>query len=197
MNKKAFVLIMSMVLAIGIIACNSKKETESVKKQPKAEQQKEEDTQTEQPKTEQPKVERPKEEQPAKDEGTNEKKVITIYFSNSDATGFEKENLEIPTITPEILLENLIAKKALPTGVTVVSCQETRKDGEKAIDLDLSQNFGTYVNTLGTSGEYIAIGSVCNTFLNAYSSQKIHVTVAGNILETGHAEYPGYMGVFQ
>ena len=39
--------------------------------------------------------------------------------------------------------------------------------------------------------------SVVNTFLDAYGCEKIKITVEGNTLESGHAEYPRYMNRFE
>ena len=60
------------------------------------------------------------------------------------------------------------------------------------MDVDLSGNFAEYRGSQGTSGEMLTMGSVCNTFLKAYVCDGIKITVDGNVLTTGHAEYDGY-----
>lgn len=67
----------------------------------------------------------------------------------------------------------------------------------KALDLDLNQAFGNALGSMGTAGEYMTLGSLCNTFLDAYGCEKIQITVEGNTLETGHTEYPGYLNKFE
>lgn len=129
-----------------------------------------------------------KEEQP---------KQVSVYFSNTDATGFEIAEVTVAQLTPEALIAVLSTKGVLPADVQVNSFEQSEADGEQAIDLDLSESFGIYLRSMGTSGEYIVMGSICNTFLEAYDADKIHITVDGEKLETGHAEYPGYLTQFQ
>ena len=50
---------------------------------------------------------------------------------------------------------------------------------------------------MGSTGEYYIIGSVCNTFLDAYGCEKIKITVENATLETGHAEFSGYLTRYQ
>jgi len=63
--------------------------------------------------------------------------------------------------------------------------------------VDFNEAFGAYVCSMGTTGEYYTIGSIVNTFLDVYGCEKVKITVEGNTLETGHAEYPGYMNRFE
>ena len=102
----------------------------------------------------------------------------------------------IEAITPEAVLSQLAAAGVLPSDTTVLSFTKKEKDGEQVIDLDLSEKFGTYIKEMGSSAEYLAIGSICNTYLDVYHCAKIHITVNGEMLATGHAEYPGYMTRF-
>ena len=78
-----------------------------------------------------------------------------------------------------------------------LSCTETQEGGIKSLKLDLNQAFADFLQSLGSTGEYMVVGSVCNTFLDAYQCNQIQITVAGNALETGHTEYPGYLNAFE
>jgi hypothetical protein len=53
------------------------------------------------------------------------------------------------------------------------------------------------MQSIGSSAEYYVIGSICNTYMDAYECEKVHITVNGEVLATGHAEYPGYLQRFQ
>lgn len=121
---------------------------------------------------------------------------IKVYYSNSDASGFESEEVAIGTLSSNEVLKALVDKGVLPVDVSLLSFKEFEKDNEKLLELDFSDKFITYIKTLGTSAEYYIVGSICNTFLDAYGSDKIHITVNGDVFTTGHAEYPGYMGKF-
>ena len=124
-------------------------------------------------------------------------KQVRIYFGNADASDFETENVLVQQISADEIWSQLIEKGVIPMDVTILSCKETEQEGKKALELDVSEKFSTYLNGLGTSGEYITVGSICNTFLDAFDSETIRITVGGKKLETGHAEYPGYMSKYE
>lgn len=124
-------------------------------------------------------------------------KQVRIYFGNADASDFETENVLVQQISADEIWNQLIEKGVIPMDVTILSCKETEQEGKKALELDVSEKFSTYLNGLGTSGEYITVGSICNTFLDAFDSETIRITVEGKKLETGHAEYPGYMSKYE
>ena len=85
----------------------------------------------------------------------------------------------------------------LSEDVQVNSFEETEDEGEKALKLDLNQVYLQQLQSMGSTGEYMIMGSVCNTFLDAYGCNKIQVTTDGQKIVTGHAEYPGYNGKFE
>lgn len=124
-------------------------------------------------------------------------KDVEIYSSNDDADGLKKTTITISQLTPEGLLNELVSRGVVTGDIQVISCREVMVDGEKALDLDLSKSFETYLNSMGTAGERITVQSICNTYLNAFQCEKIRLTVEGQSLATGHAEYPGYLGFFE
>ena len=135
----------------------------------------------------------------SKDEAPEDtvEKQVRIYFGNADASDFETENVLVQQISADEIWNQLIEKGVIPMDVIILSCKETEQEGKKALELDVSEKFSTYLNGLGTSGEYITVGSICNTFLDAFDSETIRITVEGKKLETGHAEYPGYMSKYE
>lgn len=118
---------------------------------------------------------------------------INVYYGNDNADGLLVDEIEVDKVTPEILLQELNKKNIVSSDVQVITCKITEVDGEKAIELDLSIEFDSFINNKGTAGESITMESICNTFLDAYDCKLIHITVAGGLLGTGHKEYPGYM----
>lgn len=121
---------------------------------------------------------------------------ITIYYSNDDATGFASEEVQINSLTPEEVLNVLVDKGAMAADVRILSFETKTVDGKTTIELDFSSEFSSYVSSMGSTGEYYVMGSVCNTFLDAYDCEQIKIMVEGQVLSTGHAEYPGYMSKF-
>ena len=120
---------------------------------------------------------------------------ITRYLPNDNADGFVTREVTLPREAPgditeqliqmdalaEDILEQLVQAGALPEGVRVLSMDNGV--------LDLNSAFLSFLNTMGTSGEYVVMGSVVNTYLTAFGLDHITITVEGNVPETGHSIY--------
>lgn len=120
-----------------------------------------------------------------------EEKEVTIYFSNSNADGLEKETITVEEITPEIIITNL-AKHNIVSIDTKIKEFDIGKDEEAdrdVITLDMSKAFGEYIKTMGSSGENVIIAALTNTFLDAFEADALKLTVEGEVLETGHGIY--------
>ena len=122
---------------------------------------------------------------------------INIYSGNDDATAFVSESIKIDELTPENVASALVQKSVLSSDVQVLNLEKQTVDGKESLDVDFNEAFGTLVSSKGTAGEYYTIGSVVNTFLDAYDCEQIQITVAGEVLETGHNDYPGYLNRFE
>lgn len=122
---------------------------------------------------------------------------IKVYVSNDDATAFVSDSVKIDELTPENIVNILVQKSVLSSDVQVLKCDKQKVDGVESLEIDFNEAFGAYVCSMGTTGEYYTIGSIVNTFLDAFDCEQIKITVEGNTLETGHAEYPGYMNRFE
>lgn len=200
-RNKMWILAVCMLLAISVTACSEQKETPPV---PESEtEQKEPESKPETPEEEQPsapvtpdEVEPDQDSQAVQNENDLGPGTISIYMQNADVSGFDKKEVSLESITPETVLKKLAENGVVPSDTSVLSFTKKEMDGEQVIDLDLSEKFGTYIKEMGSSAEYLVIGSICNTYLDTYHCAKIHITVAGGMLATGHAEYPGYMTRF-
>lgn len=120
-----------------------------------------------------------------------------IYHSNDDATGFTSETVEVDEITVDNIVKELVEKSVLTSDIKVNNFETVDLDGKQSINLDFNQAFDTFINGKGSTGEYYTVGSIVNTFLDAYSCEQIEITVEGGTLETGHTDYPGYMSRFE
>ena len=120
-----------------------------------------------------------------------------IYHSNDDATGFTSETVEVDEITVDNIVKELVEKSVLTSDIKVNNFETVDLDGKQSINLDFNQAFDTFINGKGSTGEYYTVGSIVNTFLDAYSCEQIKITVEGATLETGHTDYPGYMSRFE
>ena len=122
---------------------------------------------------------------------------FSLYSSNDDATGLVPETGEDAALTPENVLAVLIERGGLQGDIRILGFEQAEDNGTRVLNIDFSQEFGTYVGSMGTAGEWTIMGSVCNTFLNAYGCEKVKITVEGGVLTTGHKEYKGYNGYFE
>lgn len=128
--------------------------------------------------------------------------TIRIYHGDDMAENICVNTALTEEITPEILIMNLVSYQVFPDTVTVESFSEeteTAKDGtvtDKRLLLDLSSDFGSWLSSMGTSGEMIVMGSLVNTFLDAYDASAMKVTVEGQVLETGHQIYDGWLELY-
>ena len=120
--------------------------------------------------------------------------TITIYHGNSNADGFETTEFEVEQMNVDILMEKLIEVGALNEDVLLASMQF--KDG--GLVLNFNDAFLDQLNTMGTAGERMMVGSVVNTFLTAFNKvDKVSILVGGQIVESGHVIYDEPMGFFE
>lgn len=199
MKKRIIIFILTGIILTMSACSNSTSTNSSQADNQKIEQQENDKNNVEQ--KEENKEEQSGENSDEKSENTvsNEDKSVEInaYVSNDDATAFVAESVKIDELTPENIVKVLIEKSVLPSDIQVLKCDKQTIDGVKSLDADFNEAFGAYVCSMGTTGEYYTIGSIVNTFLDAYGCEKVKITVEGNTLETGHAEYPGYMNRFE
>lgn len=190
--KKRIIVLMLTGIILSVSACSNSAGTDSSQ----SDNQKTEQQEDDKDKADQSE---PDSDKKTEDTDSNEDKSVEIqlYVSNDDATEFVSEGVKIDELTPENIVNALIQKSALSSDIQVLKCEEQTVDGVESLDVDFNEAFGAYVCSMGTTGEYYTIGSVVNTFLDAYGCEKVKITVEGNTLETGHAEYPGYMNRFE
>lgn len=167
--KKSRVALVMLVIGIMIVGCQQKTNQDSLIKT----------------------------EQKNNSKENSEGMSITIYFENENADGFDTKNVKVEKLTAENLIEQLRKKGVLAEEVQINSFEETEDEGEKALKIDLNKEYLKELQSMGSSGEYMLMGSVCNTFLDAYECNKIQVTVDNQEIVTGHTDYLGYMGKFE
>lgn len=193
MKKWISFIMIAVVISAGVTACGKKSEGSKEPEAPAVNEKVEDETTNKEPE----KVEEPAETPVETPQNEAEESTLLVYSGNEDATGFKTQEIKLPEITPEAVLSELCKQGVLLSDISMLGFSQTENEGKKVIDLDLSAAFSTFLKTQGTSGEYIAIGSICNTYLEAYDCERIRITVEGETLATGHAEYPGYMSTFK
>lgn len=202
MKRRILILVLAGMFCLT--ACNQGADTPTEDPKPQEEEEKdseeEEEDDDENPDGEEsgdPHQEDGQDEQNEEEVETPAETVkINVYSSNDDATAFVSKEAEIAALTPENVLAAMKAQNAVPADVQILSLEKSQEDGENVILIDFNSAFSAYISGMGSTGEYYAIGSVCNTFLDAYGCDKVKITVENATLETGHTDYPGYMSMY-
>ena len=122
------------------------------------------------------------EELPGPDEP--EEVEVILFLPNENADGFV-EVCERVEVTPQSVIDALIARGALPEGTKVL---EFRQEGGHLV-LDLSREFEAALCSMGTSGEAMLTGSLANTMLTCWGADTLLFTCEGEIVESGHVIY--------
>lgn len=116
-----------------------------------------------------------------------EPQPVTVMYYHGDETA---EHI-IPTeatvteITPVNLMNLLIEKGVLAAGAAVNTL--SLENGQLVVDVN--SEFATQLQGMGSTGEYMMLGSFVNTFLSAYQAESMMLTSGGEALSTGHNIY--------
>ena len=108
-----------------------------------------------------------------------------MYLSDDAAEHFVVRQEKAEAVDENTVFAALKAAGVIPEETKLLSFAN---DGG-ALTLDMSGEFAAHVNTLGTSGEYMALGSVVNTYLTAFGADTLTLLSDGAPLETGHNVY--------
>lgn len=121
---------------------------------------------------------------------------IRIYHSDDSGETLCVSMARTEEVTPEILLLNLSFYNMIPDTVSVENFQQKEQEDGVALALDLSGDYEVYLSGLDESGESVAMGSLVNTFLDAYQGKSILITAEGEALNTGHDVYSGALKLY-
>ena len=111
--------------------------------------------------------------------------TYTMYLPDGNAEHFVTQTVWTDQITADSVLIELQHAKLLPETVII---NAFGSEGSR-LNIDFNSAFADIINSVGTSGERMIIGSVVNTFLNAFQTESVFLTVEGEILESGHVIY--------
>ena len=130
-------------------------------------------------------------ETPAQPESTEapakaETVKVTLYHGDDNAEHLVAEECELPELSPEAILAKLYEMGVLSEEITCNGCVV---DSSNTLMLDLSENFKTMVESTGTAGELMLMGSLVNSFLSAYGADGMILSVEGKAISTGHEIY--------
>ena len=115
---------------------------------------------------------------------------IKLYLPNADADGLRTVTTQTDG-TAEHIVQLLVEYGALPEDAMALWIQI--HDG---ILLNMNAAFAEALDQLGTTGEFLMLGSLVNTMLRFFDLDSIIITAEGETLETGHNVYDEPMEYF-
>jgi len=118
-----------------------------------------------------------------------QKPAVTLFLPNDDATGFVEQSAALDGDSAQAVVDALSEAGALPGGVEVLSCSLNGTGQDAQLSLDLSAAFGEAMQSAGSAGETMALGSLTNTMLAYFDAQTLLLTCEGEPLATGHNVY--------
>lgn len=195
--KKILVFVMALSLSTIFSGCNNT-DTSKDASSTVQESQKEEKKDTSQEKTEktQDKIEK-KDEQPVEadkkeDSGDHEAQdqILKIYYIS------DSEEIECTEIRTNLLQATDIWSALMGEGILNSECKMnscTVDQEQKTIDLDVDSGTGSYIRSMGTTGEEQILTCITRSFLKTYECERLKITENGQPLETGHTVIKGYM----
>ena len=195
--KKILVFVMALSPSTMFSGCNNT-DTSKDASSTVQESQKEEKKDTSQEKTEktQDKTEK-KDEQPVEadkkeDSGDHEAQdqILKIYYIS------DSEEIECTEIRTNLLQATDIWSALMGEGILNSECKMnscTVDQEQKTIDLDVDSGTGSYIRSMGTTGEEQILTCITRSFLKTYECERLKITENGQPLETGHTVIKGYM----
>lgn len=209
MKRKKILNLMGIVMTAAFLAvgCGSKT-VPSVDESAKEENVKDAKgtSETEEPKTENSEIEggtdknqEEKNEQKSdttedtKDDSEEKQQVRTvkIYYINDETGQLESEETEVKD-------EQEIWTCLQNTGIITEECELlgiTVDEESNRMELDFNSATGDRIRSMGTTGTEEILACIVDTYLDAYSCEKIKLTEEGNVPDTGDgANLDGYVG---
>ena len=110
---------------------------------------------------------------------------FNLYYGDENAEKLLSEEVLVSELCADVVVKELIRVGVLRDGIAV----NRMLINSDQLELDFNQAFADLLCSMGTSGEYIIIGSTVNSFLDAFNAKSLIFTVNGEILETGHVIY--------
>lgn len=114
---------------------------------------------------------------------------LTVYFGNEECDGLVSKTVTVKQMDSDVIVDELVKAQVLKENVRVNEMVQKTKKNKTILYLDFNQAFQKQLESYGSAGEQIFMGSVVNTFLDAQSADSVKITVQGKTPETGHEIY--------
>ena len=129
-------------------------------------------------------------------EETPEGIALHVYCGDEQAENIVQKTVYVEEVTEQSIMEELGSALNLDPQAGLKDISFGTYGGDKVVMLDFNQAFADYLKKLSQQGEMIVMGSITNTFLEAYQSELLLVTVEGKVLDTGRNIYEEYLETY-
>lgn len=119
---------------------------------------------------------------------------VRTFRSDDNAERFMVSGVKVGTLSPENVIQSLKDVGVLNEDVAIQGMYNMENNG---LLIDLNQPFLMQLCSMGTTGEYMLMGALVNTFLQNYSADNLLITVDGLHPESGHVIYDFPMTVYE
>jgi len=207
MKKNLFVLFLVFMMVTALVGCGTDKDTDPdsmAEQEQQTTEQKEETTEDEDFQATEDTKEEPENQTTGGNTDSDVNPVepkdpiyLTLYKSNENADGFIETSVEVEELNENAIVEQLILADILAEGTKLNEIEKKTENNSSLLVLDFNEKFTERLSSYGTTGEYLMIGSVVNTFLKAYEADSVTIRVNGGIVESGHMIYDEPMSFFK
>ncbi len=122
--------------------------------------------------------------------------VITIFSPNENVDGLIKTKMEIDELKESFILDELIQMKVVLEGTRINKFEKREENAKVCLIVDFNDKLADLLYSCGTSGEYVVMASIVNTYLEAYDAESFEFTINGEVFESGHIIYDEPLGFF-
>ena len=129
-------------------------------------------------------------------EETPEGIALHIYCGDEQAENIVQKTVYVEEVTEQTIMEELSSTLNLDAQAGLRNISFGTYGGDKVVILDFNQAFADYLKKLSQQGENIVMGSITNTFLEAYQSELLLVTAEEKVLDTGRTIYEEYLETY-
>jgi hypothetical protein len=122
--------------------------------------------------------------------------VVTIFSPNENVDGLIQTKMEIDELNESFILEELIRAKVVLEGTKINKFEKREENDKVCLIVDFNDKIADLLYSCGTSGEYVVMASIVNTYLDAYNAESFEFTINGEIFESGHVIYDEPLAFF-
>ena len=121
---------------------------------------------------------------------TEEKDLInvTIYYADMMFTKLLQEDIDIPELDAEYIIDALAGHNIVSTDTRVLDA--VVEEGDKStLKLNLSKQFKEYLKLMNEDSEKYLMAALTNTFLETYGVDQMYLKVEGKALNSKYNKY--------